>query len=233
MKNEIKTATILTEDPQQLATIAFLLWRCGPVYIAPDASIHGTERSARDDFTEAHIKLAGVDFYTTEGLYPLALAKGISYDAGTFFLDDAPVLKVDAPEKDIALINGDVFYKHIYFYLGADGSEHVTTFNKWFKTFQTISFPHDYGYMGLCREEKPEVLAAERKRVLDHLTRDNLNVLRRKGSSDAEAVIRKANAVLACERVQRFGNSYLVTHTNGEQYEVSKDKLIDLGFDLH
>ena len=233
MKNEIKNATIFTNDPQQLATIAFLLWRCGPTFIAKDASLHGTEKSARGEDTGLNIKLSGVDFYAAEGLYPLGLADGISYDAGTFFLNDVPVLKIDAPDTDIALIDAEAFHKHLYNNLGADGSENVNTFIQWFKTFQTVSFPHDYGYMSLCRDESISILVKERKRVLDRLTRDNLNVLRRKGSSDAEAVIRKANAVLMCNRVQRCGNSYLVKHTNGEEYEVSKDKLIKLGFDLH
>lgn len=232
MKNEIQNATILTEDPQLLATIAFLLWRCGPVYIAPDASIHGTERSARDDFTEAHISFTGDMFYSAEGLYPLALAQGVSYDAGTFLLNDVPVLKFDAPKEDIACIN-ESFYKHLYFRMTTEHVEISKSFHLWFKTFRNISYPHDYGYMSLCREESIEKLVKERKRVLDHLTRDNLNVLRRKGSSDAEAVIRKANAVLMCSRIQRRGDSYLVSHQDCDDYEVSKDKLIKLGFDLH
>lgn len=99
MIEELKL-NVLTQDTYGLLTVCTLLQRCGAIWIATDGTLHGTEASAMDDYTEAHNVLSGDDFFTCEGLYALGLDPRFSIEDGVIHFSNNPIVQIqyDCPD---------------------------------------------------------------------------------------------------------------------------------------
>ncbi len=99
MIEELKI-NVLSQDSYGLLTICILLQRCGAIWLAPDGTLHGTEASAMDEYTEAHNVLNGDDFFMCEGLYPLGLDPRFSIKDGVIHFGENPIVQIqyDCPD---------------------------------------------------------------------------------------------------------------------------------------
>ena len=229
MKNELKQFDVLTSNGELVGRLLYLLARCGEMHLLPDGSLHGTQRSVDGGYPEAHRVMSGDDFLSAEGLYPLAFAARVSYNAGIFSINCEDVLAL-SPHDDAVRIEPLKLAKRVLYKLRAESYFETDAAENTYRALTRIGAVIDYGYLTYTHERNVNRRVVEIREKQRKLTQTNIHALKKKGSSEAEAVIDKINALNVALSIECDMSGYIVNLKEGAvRHTVTLEQIAEIG----